>query len=467
MVVLLCITVATAIATAIYSSRAYSDLTTIGNESIPSVDGAQAVVPAIEDAQAQAAIYLANASPNAVQPCLLNSSGQRLTVLTFHDCADRNIDADLLLANHELFLAGHNVSYPGGQTAIEQTQKGLEAYSASINLMRHDFNLATNKSNPGDPFMQQAYQAYSAATNLVRRSVGGPASAFSEADIPACTIAGVTLPAQAWPAGGIDQNMNCLSAINKVHLDIAYQDTVKFVGVGLGVTFGLTMYSCIFLFWATWSMASTVHRAFNPLLALALLFALIVTGVVLADFDTIYGHNGSFSIIETDYNSVYSTTNLKQAATIAESDEAHWLLALAFHDPSAVSLHQAWQSHMQAAQTSLQAILSGSQSPQNVQLLNSIKQDWQRYDLQSSQVASTAPQDLHSAETICSGSASQALQQFTAGLNQFSATRHQDYASAFNDANGRLSSLTILCAITFPLLGLIGVAGILTRMREF
>lgn len=473
MIAILCLTIVTAVAAAVYSNRAYSDLTTIGDQSIPSVDGAQAVVPAIEDAEGQTATYLANVNPATLSPCLLNSTGQQVGTLNRHDCADRNIDADLALANHELFLAGHDVSYPGGRTAIEQTEKGLEAYAGDVNLMRYEFNLATDKSSASDPHMQQAYQAYLAATNVLRQSVNtnGASTTYSEQKLPACVIGGVTIPAQTWPAGGIDQNINCLSSINKVHLDTAYQDTVKFVGVSLGVIFGLTMYCCILLLWATWSLAGTTHHVLNPLLALALLFTMLITGIVLADFDTIYGHNGSFSIIENDYNSVYDATNFKQAATIAEADQARWLLALTFHDPSANQRYQEWQNQAQTAQTSLKAVRSSTQSPQTAQLLTQIVQSWTQYNTQSNQVASTAQpgsaQNLTGAETLYSGGASQAFRQFTTTLNQFSTVRHQDYTAAFSDANGRLSSLTFLCAIAFPLLGLLGVAGILTRMREF
>ena len=300
-VVMVIVTCATALVIAVSSSRAYSDLSAIGDASIPSVDAAQAIIPYMEDIDARSADYLANTNLNDVRTCSIASTGQQAGVPTavldksarysVHDCASHIIDADLQLVNRELFTAGQNASYAGGRTAIEQTQAGLEEYMADINLMRHEFTLAANKNEKNDPHMQQAYQAYVAATNVLHQRISPLTAdtAYAEPKLPSCTIDGHVLAAQQWPSGGIEQNMSCLSFISKSHLDTAYEDTVKFVGISLGLVFGLCMYSCIVIVWATWSMAATTHRLINIGLACSLLIAIVFTSIVLADFDSTMG----------------------------------------------------------------------------------------------------------------------------------------------------------------------------------
>ncbi len=469
--VMVIITCATAVVIAVSSSRAYSDLSAIGDASIPSVDAAQAIIPYMEDIDARSADYLANTNLNDVHTCPIASTGQQAGVLSIHDCASHTIDADLQLVNRELFIAGQNASYAGGRTAIEQTQAGLEEYMADINLMRHEFTLAANKNDRNDPHMQQAYQAYVSATNVLHQRISPLTvdSAYTEPNLPSCTIDGQVLAAQEWPSGGIEQNMSCLSFISKSHLDTAYDDTVRFVGISLGLVFGLCIYSCIVIVWATWSMAATTHRLINTGLTCSLLIAILFTSIVLADFDSIYGHSGDFSVIKRDYDNVYSAAILKRYATTADADQARWLLALSFNDPAASQWSQDWQAKTQAVKTLIQTAESNAQSAPAGQ---KIQEKWNQYATLSGQVATLAngasnQQQLLAAESLHTHTTSQAVNDFIGAVDQFSMLNHNDYTGVFTTAKDRFALLTIWSTVAFLLLGLIGAWSIMRRLKDF
>lgn len=82
--------------------QASSDLDTINSGSIPGVDAAQAMAQYIEDIDAKAADYLATAALTTTVPCsIVSNAGTTFNVgsLTVHECDDRNISAEIVLAN--------------------------------------------------------------------------------------------------------------------------------------------------------------------------------------------------------------------------------------------------------------------------------------------------------------------------------------------------------------------------------
>ncbi len=157
-IVIIVFTCLTALTVSLSSSRAASDLSTIGNQSIPSISAAQKIVSYLEDIDAHAADYLANTS-STLQPCVNSLTGQQLGQFRAHDCASQMIDSDQRALNHQLFLAGQNAPFPGSQTALQQTQNGLETYIGAITLMRHEYSLAT-PGNASDPHRLQAYRPW-------------------------------------------------------------------------------------------------------------------------------------------------------------------------------------------------------------------------------------------------------------------------------------------------------------------
>ncbi len=464
------ITCLTTLAIALSSIRAYSDLNTIGTESIPSISAAQIIIPYQEDIDAHAADYLANTSGNEQRLCVSSITGQQLGLLSVHDCASRIIDTDLLQINQQLFLAGQNISFPGARTALEQTQAGLEAYVADINLMRYEYSQAANHSDPNDPHMQQAYQASHAAQVVLLQQLSG--RVVNEPDLPSCMLDGQVLGPQTWPDEGIEKNMLCLSALGKPRLDTAYQDTVSFFGISLGIVFGLSIYSCIFIIWATWSMVTTTHKLFNLGLTVALLVTLFSTTIVLGDFDAIYGYKGDFSVIARAYNNVYTTGILEQESAQVQADQARWLEALSFHDPNANQWGQDGQAKSQQVATLLRTLSASSQPSQATPLLAKIQQDWSQYNAQAGQVAELAnsagsASSISQAESLHINGASAAFQTFTGDVQQLSALNKSDYAGIFADARDRLALLTTWWAIVFPVLGVIGAWGIVGRLKDF
>src|SRR5258708_17192133 len=104
-------------------NRATSDLSTINDGSILSIDAAQAMTQYIEDIDAKSADFLATAGLVYKTSCYIAGAynGQSLSV---HDCDERNIDAETVLANQELYQATHNVTYAGEKTAVERISTG-------------------------------------------------------------------------------------------------------------------------------------------------------------------------------------------------------------------------------------------------------------------------------------------------------------------------------------------------------
>src|ERR1700730_16148369 len=143
-------------------SRATDDLNTINSGSIPSVDAALSITQTIEIIDAQSADYLAAADLITTAPCTIAGRNTTSTTQTFtvHDCDERNIDSEIVLVNQQLFEVAHNVTYPGEQTAVERITIGLESYLGDIYQMRVDYRLAQSKTDPNDPSLRQAYQAY-------------------------------------------------------------------------------------------------------------------------------------------------------------------------------------------------------------------------------------------------------------------------------------------------------------------
>lgn len=471
LIAIIIVTCLTALAVAISSNRAYNDLNTIGTKSIPSTSAAQNIVPYLNDIDAHAADYLANSSGTAPVPCVNSQTGQQLGQLSIHDCASKIIDTDLLELNHQLFLAGQNAAYPGFQTALEQTQAGLETYVADINLMRHEYSLA-NPANPNDPHLQQAYQASRAAQTTLLLQL--PGRVASEPDLPLCTLKdqGVLSP-QVWPNHGIETNMLCLSSLGKQQEDSAYKDTVSFFGISLGIVFGLSIYACIFLVWTTWSMTTITRKFFNLGLIVALLVVLFSTTIVLMDFDAIYGHNGYFATIDTAYNNVYTAGTLQQEGTEAQADQARLLAALSFQDQTkANQWQQSEQTQGQQVAASLHTLSSSAQSAQATSLIAQIQQDWNQYTTQAETItrlasATSTTGSLNAAENLHITEANSIFQTFIHDIQQFSQTNVNGYQNILSEAGARLSQLSTLWAIVFPILGVIGAWGVSRRLKDF
>src|SRR5579883_2533910 len=288
-------------------SKAYDNVQTIARDSVPSVDAAQAMSQYIEDIDAKSADYLAAASLTVRVPCTIIGSVRKSGNITNHDCDEINIGAELILANQQLYIAMHNVTYPGERTAVERIAAGFEEYSADIAVEEHEYALAASKTDPRDPHLQLAHAAYSAATNVVSQRItmqpaldanGNPV--YNESDIPACVLGNHSIPAQDWPLGSLQQNIDCLSSINKGYLDAAYNDAISSLNITIVFIGFVCLAFCGLLAFILIRMARFSHCIINIGLTLALLLSLGFSTVTVSSLLGMAGRHGSIGVMTKD-----------------------------------------------------------------------------------------------------------------------------------------------------------------------
>ncbi len=452
--------------------QAASDLATISSGSTPSIDAAQAIAQYIEDIDARSADYLATAALTAAVPCQVVGSNANPGPLTVHDCDDRNIAAEIIAANHQVFLAAHNVTYPGERTAIERIIAGFQDYIAQIEIMRHEYELAASKSNIHDQHLQLAHQAYIAANNILTTRITAQATtdATRETNLPSCTIAGHTMAPNDWVSGSIRDNRDCLSYINRFHLDAAYNDTVNF----LGTTVALSIISCIIfsllISGATWSLITLTHRVVNIGLTLALLVSIIFGIASVARLAQAAGRHGDFGqMVQDDYNSIYYAALLKKYGTDANADEARWLISLEFGDNTeAARWQQDWTTNTAQVRQLISSARANRTWVEEDQPLAGMQTNWNKYIQIDSNIRSTANAGrILDAERLSTGASNAAFGNFTDAVDRLSQANRDHYNSTLKDTQGALTLYIFLSAILFPLAGLSAAWGIVQRLKDF
>src|ERR1700730_2370663 len=271
--------------------QSYAYLHTIAIDSVPSVDAAQAMAEYIQDIDAKSAADLAAAGLTERVACTIPGTNYNPGNITIHQCDDLTISAEITLANKELYIAAHNVTYPGERTAVERITAGFEEYVGDISVMRHEYALAASKTDPGDVHLIAARQAYIAANNVLLNRItqqptvdasGNPV--YNEQGIPACIIndplGNRTVAARDWPLGSIQDNIDCLNSINKGFLDNAYHDTGNFLGYTIVLTLLMCFVFCLLIGFAAWRMAAVTHRFINVGLTIALLVGIVFSFLV-------------------------------------------------------------------------------------------------------------------------------------------------------------------------------------------
>lgn len=461
--------------------QSYNDLNTIANGSVPSVDAAQAMSQYIEDINAKAADYLAAASLTEKAPCIVVGSKRNAGNLTVHDCDQVNIDAELTLANQQLYLAMHNVTYPGERTAVQRITAGFEEYSADIAVEQHEYALAISKTNPNDAHLQQARQAYTQATNVLNVRItkqptldinGNPV--YDEANIPNCTVEGKSIAAQAWPLGSLQQNIDCLSSINKGYLDNAYNDTMSFLGgstIGMGI---LCLALCALLLYTTIRMALVTHRILNIGLVLATVVALIFSITVMSSLLGMSGRHGTFgAMVKDDYDSVYYAALLKRYGTAANADESRWLIAVDFGDTVETERwQQDWYTNTAHVRTLIKQAVANQTYNEEKQPLTDIQAHWSMYTTIDPRIrtlanTTTNPQRIHDAQKLSTGASNESFSMFTNAVDQLSTVNRTYYNSTYSAMNTMLTRLILLSITLFPLLGLVAVWGTSRRLKDF
>ncbi len=457
--------------------QASSDLSTINSGSIPSVDAAQAMAQYSEDIDAKAADYLATAALTTTVPCSIIGTNFNPGPLTVHDCDDRNISAEIVLANQQLYLAIHNVTYPGEHTATERITAGLQDYMAQVAIMRHEYTLATTKSNPKDPHMQNAHAAYRAANAILTTAIATKPTSnasqnyvYDEQNLPTCTIDGQNVSPTVWPLGSIRANLDCLSSINYTHLYAAYNDTTNFLGYTVALSIIFCLLSCLLIAGTTGYMVAMTHRVLNVGLTLAVLIGIIfsITSVTLLAQSS--GRHGAFGqMVKDDYDSVYYAALLKKDGTNANADESRWLIAMEFNDQTeAAHWQEDWQNNVTQVNQLMQRAQANHTWSEETQPLIDMQANWNKYYQLDGTIRSAARSgDIPGAEKISTGTSNAAFGTFTNAVDRLSKANRDHYTSTLNSTQGLLSLYIFLSAILFPLMGLCAVWGIVRRIREF
>lgn len=469
-------------------SRASRDLETINNDSIASIDAAQAMTQYLEDIDAKAADFLATAGLGYKTSCYVAGTYSGL-LLSVHDCDEHNIDAEIVLANQALYQASHNVTYPGEKTAVERISTGMNIYLGSIQLMRTDYGLAHSKTDARDPSLQQAYQAYLTAGKVLHDQVSMATLGktqipqAAESDLPSCTINGTVLQPAQWAQGSLEQSLDCLSDINHTHLMQAYDDASQFL-IGTAIAMGLLfVLLCGLLIFATLRMTALTHRLVNPGLLAACLISLILsfnTVTLLAYLGAPGSQNNQHSgdgafqqMIKDDYGSIYDVTLLKRYATQANADKSRWLIALEFNDQPG---SQHWQADLQSNVQQIQALMRTVHANQTwdeeLQPLKTMDTTWNQYYTIDSEIQSATQRHgrtnpLLDAEEISSWESNWAFQSYTTALDDLSNVNRWHYSATFEDASFSAQLYFTLNLILLPLAALLALTGLALRFRDF
>lgn len=474
-----------AITEAIMVSQSYrrstDDLNTINSESIPSVNAAQTITQYIEDIDAKAADYLATAPLTELQPCSIVGTDRNPGPLTVHDCDDRNINAELILANKALFNAAHNVTFPGERTAVERIFAGLEEYASDIAIMRQEYTLAVNPTDPNDPHSKNARIAYQNANNVLQNHItqlpildahGAPI--FDEPTLPTCHIGGQEVEGRVWALGSIEDNLSCLSEINKTHLDNAYNDTANFLSDTVEIAIGLGLIFCLLLAFTTLQLMRVTHRVINIGVTLALLVGVIFSFNVVGLFSQMSGQHGAFGqMVKDDYASIYSAALLKRYGTAANADESRWLIALAANDQTAADhWYQDWQQNTAQVRKYIKSAQDNRTWPEEDQPLRDLQHNWAQYFAIDGQIRSKAtdtanPNRILDAERLSTGDSNRTFDTFAQAVDRLSAANLLHYNATLASTQGSLMIYFILSTILFPLIGLAAAFGISVRLKDF
>lgn len=457
--------------------QASNDLDTINNGSIPSVNAAQTMAQYIEDIDAKSADYLATAPLTTTVPCAIVGTAFNPGPLTVHDCDDRNISAEIVLVNQQLYLAIHNVTYPGEHTATERITVGVEDYVAQIAIMRHEYTLAAVKSNTRDIHMQNAHAAYLAANAILTTAIptkptlnAAQKYVYDETNVPPCILNGQKVASTAWPLGSIRTNIDCLSNINYDHLYIAYNDTTNFLGYTVVLSIALCVLLCLLVCSTTGYMAVTTHRIVNTGLTLAVLISIIFSIASVTLLAQSSGRHGAFGqMVKDDYDSIYYAAQLKKDGTNANADESRWLIAMEFGDATeAAHWQQDWQNSTTQVTQLIGRAVANRTWTQEDQPLADMKANWSRYYQIDSTIRSTARGgNILGAEKISTGISNAAFGNFTVAVDRLSQANLDHYNITLNATQGALYLYIILSLILFPLIGLSAVWGISRRIRDF
>src|SRR5581483_2832455 len=297
---------------------------------------------------------------------------------------------------------------------------------------------------------------------------------FNEPVVPLCTAHSNTVPDSSWMLGSIEDNISCLSEINKTQLDSAYDDTINFLGAAVTGTLLLSIIFCALLLFAIWRMIAITHRFINPALTLALIMSVIFCANAVGLFSQMAGQHGNFGqMVKDDYDSIYFAAQLKRYGTAANADESRWLIAMAFNDQATADhWYQDWQAHTAQVSSLIDRAQANRTYPEEDQPLSNMHADWQQYTNIDTQIRAKAtdttnPAHIHDAEFLGTRDSNHTFDAFSKAVDDLSQANQGHYDTAYASTRDSLMLYITLSAILFPLLGLLAVGGIVVRLKDF
>ncbi|MBV9231329.1 MAG: tetratricopeptide repeat protein, partial [Chloroflexi bacterium] len=303
---------------------------------------------------------------------------------------------------------------------------------------------------------------------------GSPIYPEPLATLPNCVIGNQSVPPATWVNGSINDNIDCLSSINKTHLDAAYNDTVSFLSFTVLLTGALCLIFCIALVFTTWRMAAITHRVINIGLSLAVIISVILSFSVVGLFSDMSGRHGSFGqMVKDDYDSIYYAALLKRYGTNANADESRWLIAMEFGDQASASRWQAdWQTNTQQVHTLMANAKANRTWPEEDQPLADMQSNWDQYFAIDGQIRAKAndltnPKHISDAEALSTGLSNLTFDKFSGAVDGLAQANQGHYDSTYASTQGALALYVILSAVLFPLLGLSAVWGVSRRLKDF
>jgi hypothetical protein len=465
--------------------QAREDLDTVASRSAPIIDAAQAMGQYIQEIDVKSADFLTTSSLKKSAPCALPVTKYNPGTITVHNCDSMAISDNIALFNQALYNATHSATFPGEQTAVARITSGFEEYVSDIRLMFHEYNLASDNTNLQDEHIQRAHKAYISASNVLLLHIS-PASVldehglqtYREQNVPSCTVDDPLgqreLPDWQWPNGSLETNINCLSALNKAHLDTAYEN-MQFTQTVLLIL--LILFSCALvalLVVSTIRMMVVTHRVINPGLTLALLLTIVASIPLLITYANLGGRHGTFGqLVRDDYDSIYYAANLNRYAGAAKADELRWLIALQDADQSQVTRWaDDWQDNEHRVELLITRTKNNRTWPEEDQSLVDMLNNWHTYQANDSEVRAKAmetnnPQRFTQAEQLSTGNATQTFTSFTAAVDRLDEVNRRYFDRTASEAANSTASSALWSIVLFPVVGLLAVWGIWRRVGDF
>jgi hypothetical protein len=490
----------------------HDQLNTIAIKGVSSVDVAQRLLQYVQDVDARAADYLANATLTETHPCTIigpdpahNLTAQ--TPLTYHDCDALNIDAELTLANKELDGAIRNVAYPGERTALNRIAAGLNEYRTHIMISRYEYEMAGTNFAPDNVHLINAKNAYYTAANVINVKISEQsildANDEKSTDIPPCTlnvrtpkaIKVLTLSAQEWSKGSLEQNVACLTSIDKQHLDDAYNQAVEHLGLSLLILSITSILFWLLLIYTILRVTLLTHYVINFTLVLVTLASIIFSVLVIANFAGLYGQHGAFEIMVKDkYDSVYYSALIQEYGTAANADEARWLIAATFNDrDQIVRWQEDWEfnkatvislillvqensarSEQDKALTDMLLVQENSTRLEQDKALTDMQRHWKNYTDIDPQIRAKAGniylplyERIKNAQTLRLDRSNNEFSAFSNAVDKLASVNRADLNSTYDKANGFLTNYVPVCFVLFSLVGILASGSVLRRTRDF